>query len=407
MYIRQIQIKNFSLHLDAKVRLAPITVFVGPNGGGKSALFEALLNFSMISRGNIRQAFNRYPFSYEATVHRGAVHPARISFRVELCESADSPNSLSYYIQYSQTEPNEDYPNFTIQNETLTEMPGNNVLFDRADPPKEFHGLLENDRSLFAAIRFASTIRAKLQLPSSIVHCAQYISKFNRFRLEPTVLALPSRLPDIDDTDRSFAPRIGYSGEDLPGTLYYLNQKSAPEYEIIKARIREIEPLFKDFEFNLIGADRVGFSAIFSDNRQAIAAPRLSSGLLTYIGLIVLASSPKRPAIMMIEEPENGLTPQAIRSFYTCLRSLANQASQETRSQIMISSHSPFVICEAWNGDDRDFIHQVKVHNGHSLIRKFSDVILEQKIHLAKDGEGNRTGLGLKIAEEVMSGRFS
>src|SRR5258705_6533302 len=103
MFLRQIRIRNYSIHRDTTVRLTPVTVFVGPNGGGKSALFEALVNFSMISRGNLRQAFNRYPFSFRATVHRGAVAPARISFNVELTERLESAESLAYEIQYSQT----------------------------------------------------------------------------------------------------------------------------------------------------------------------------------------------------------------------------------------------------------------------------------------------------------------
>lgn len=77
------------------------------------------------------------------------------------------------------------------------------------------------------------------------------------------------------------------------------------------------------------------------------------------------------------------------------------------RSQVFISSHSPFVICDVWNGDDRDFIHQVKVANGRARIRKFTDVIKEEGIQLAKDSEGKRTMLGLRTAEEVMAGRMA
>ena len=59
----------------------------------------------------------------------------------------------------------------------------------------------------------------------------------------------------------------------------------------------------------------------------------------------------------MIEEPENGLTPQAVKSFYAAVRALAYNQNVEQRSQILLSSHSAFVMCEAWNGEDRDFIH--------------------------------------------------
>src|SRR5205823_12268743 len=125
------------------------------------------------------------------------------------------------------------------------------------------------------------------------------------------------------------------------------------------------------------------------------------------IGLVVLVATPNRPPVLMIEEPANGLAPQAVKAFYQAVRRLAFHEEPERRSQVLISSHSPFVICEAWNGEDRDFIHQVKVVNGRSQIRTFSDVIVQQGVPSGKDSEGYRTHLGLKTAEEVMGGSFS
>jgi predicted ATPase len=109
----------------------------------------------------------------------------------------------------------------------------------------------------------------------------------------------------------------------------------------------------------------------------------------------------------MIEEPENGLTPQAVKSFYGAVRALAYNDDPEHRSQVLLSSHSPYVICEAWNGEDRDFIHQVKVLDGKAQIRKFSAVVADQQIQLRKDKVGERTVLGLVNAEEIMAGYLS
>ena len=185
MFIREIRIKNFLIHKDSTVKLSPLTVLVGPNGGGKSAVFEALVNFSMISRGNLRQAFGRYPFSFRATLHRGVVAPGRISFVVEMSEHRDSPESLRYEIEYSQTAVTEDFPVFTIINERLIKNPGHQTLFDRSDPPNQLGGLLDDDRPLFSAIRQAQIMGRQLDYEPLVTHCAQQISRFNRFRLEP------------------------------------------------------------------------------------------------------------------------------------------------------------------------------------------------------------------------------
>ena len=64
-------------------------------------------------------------------------------------------------------------------------------------------------------------------------------------------------------------------------------------------------------------------------------------------------------------------------------------------------------MCEAWNGEDRDFIHQLKIEDGHCVLRKLSDAINQQGVVLAKDDAGNRTHLGLSNAEELMSGYYA
>ena len=165
MYVRQIEIRNFLIHKDTSLCLSPLTVFVGPQGGGKSALFDALLNFSMVSRGNLRQAFGPYPYSYRATMHRAANKIARIGYKVSMSRNVDDNDYLVYEIEYSQTSLVDQEPRFTIPTERLMRQPGNVVLFDRADPDAYpiSRGLeLEDDRSLLAAIRYAE-VRAPAQ----------------------------------------------------------------------------------------------------------------------------------------------------------------------------------------------------------------------------------------------------
>jgi predicted ATPase len=133
----------------------------------------------------------------------------------------------------------------------------------------------------------------------------------------------------------------------------------------------------------------------------------MSHGNLIFLGLMVLTYSPNRPPVMMIEEPENGLTPAAVKAFYHAVRALAFREDPAQRSQVLISSHSPFVMCEAWNGQDRDFIHQFKTENGQCVVRRLSEAIRAQGVVLSRDQldeQGRPIHLGLKNAEELMSG---
>jgi len=410
MYLRSFEIRNFMSHRRSDVEFAPLTLFVGPNGGGKSALFDALLNFSMLARGNLQQTFGPYPFSYRATLHHGARSVERIGFRASMSIGPLSEEYLEYSINYSQTGNSESRPEFTIHDELLTKQPGGVCLFNRSDVygcPLEHLCPSERDRSIFSPIRTKILASETDGIDPLVLDCVRDISRFNKFRLDPHVLSAPSRFPETTTDAVIASPRLGYNGEDLPGTLYYLAQVNDGAFQSIKEKIRELDETVEDFEFNMLGSDRVGFSLVYTDSRGTVPAVRLSTGVLSFIGLVTLLSSPGRPAVLMLEEPENGLTPQASKLFYDCASSLAQGKGGCGQSQVVISSHSPSLICGAWPTDVRDAIHQVKVLDGASRIKRFSEVVRDNGAVLAKERDGERNHLGLKTAEEVMSGYLS
>lgn len=392
------------IHKDSSISLSPLTVFVGPNNAGKSALFDGLLNFSMLSRGNISQAFGPYPYSFRTTLHHGVHKSSRISYEIELAESQSSNEYLQYIIDYSQTETG-DVPKYTIHQEKLTALPSGEILFDRAN--LDLSGLprhisLDADRSFFSVLRAISTpeLDSKFELAARL---APLLSRFNKFRLDPTTMAQPSRLPDPSPEP---AFHLGYHGEDLPSILYSLQETDIGTFSRVIEQVKAIDQEFSGIVFNSVGTDRIGFSADFRDSRGTIPAVRLSSGLLTYLGLIVLVTAPNRPPLMMIEEPENGLPPNSLTAFYHAVRDLAFREGSKSPTQVLMSSHSPFVICDAWNNEDRDFIIQVTVKEGSAVIRPFKTVIEENNIHLGKM-DGERRHLSLNLARQVMSGDYS
>jgi predicted ATPase len=406
MYIHELTVRNYMIHRSTTIKLAPITVLIGPNGGGKSALFDAILNFSMLSRGSIKQAFGGYPYSYSATKCRKAAGYERIGFDVVMSKS-ESTERLDYSINYSQVGSAElGNPTFEIKTESLATANGTR-LFDRdhaaASPLKRALKYVGEDYGILAAARQAAFegLDDGIQIVSD---CAKEIGRFNRFRLAPGELSKPSRIPDLSG---AAVPRLDYEGADLAACLYHMRETKDQALNTIIGKVQLVLPNFEGFEFNFVGVDKVAFSMKFTDGRGSINSARMSHGNLIFLGLMVLTYSQNRPPVMLIEEPENGLTPAALKCFYEAVRSLAFREDEEQRSQVLISSHSPFVMCEAWNGEDRDFIHQLKIEDGECILRKLSDAVNQQHIVLAKDDSNKRTILGLRNAEQLMSGYYA
>jgi predicted ATPase len=404
MFIRRFAIRNFKIHKDTSLSLFPITVFVGPNSGGKSAIFDALINFSMVCRGNLSEAFSQYPYSFEALRHHGASPSARIRYEAELALEANSEDSLNYMIEFSQNAGSNDEPTYSIHNEELKS--GAHVFFSRSEDICNIPGLgtLQTEgRSIFGALRRAAGVgewnETFADSAPLVQHCAKEISRIGRYRLDPTLLAQPGRVFDIEPGATQFyPPRVAYRGADLASVLYYLSETQSPILEKIGRIVAEAIAGFAGFEFNHVGSDRIGFAARFIDKRGAVVAPNLSDGCLSMIGLVTLALTAVKPSVLCVEEPENGLTPKATRVFYRTIHTLAQAEPASERSQVLLSSHSPFVIVDAWNGSERDFIYQCSPSEGMAKISKFSDVVEGGGV-LRSDGT-----LGLALAEQVMDG---
>ena len=308
MYLHEIKVKNYSIHKDTNVELSPVAVFVGPNGSGKSAFFEALLNFSMLARGRLSEAFGPYPYSFSATRYRGATRISRIGYDVLMSVTPDSADKVRYKIDYSQGAKGGEgtQPHFEIHTESL-EVDGQ-ILFDRNDPDGSvLQGALNYlgpDTGILSAVR-RSEIAGAAVVPTVVVELAKEVSRLNRFRLEPYALRGASPLPDLTAPD---APRIGHAGENAAATLYFLDKTGSPALTHIVDGLKRALPDFDSFEFNTVGAQRIGFSMRFTDVRESITAPRLSDGQLLVVGLMALLHGPGRPPVLMVEEPENGLT---------------------------------------------------------------------------------------------------
>ena len=99
MFISRFKVVNYKIHKSTEVALRPVTLFVGANNGGKSSLFDALLNFSMVSRGRVAQAFGPGPYSFRSVRHHAAPSSARVRFEVDLATKAGAP-PMRYSIAY-------------------------------------------------------------------------------------------------------------------------------------------------------------------------------------------------------------------------------------------------------------------------------------------------------------------
>ncbi len=346
MFIREISVSNFMIHRRTKLALYPMTVLVGPNNSGKSSLFDALLKFSAISSNPIQSAFPSGPYSYRARHYNGDVNDEPMCFNVAMGKSTEDEKYLLYEIAFRQISWKAGQAEYEITHEHLVEMPTGRTLFDRATGEivdEVIQEFINGQTGFFAGIRQAY-VEKKLQREGLIGHVAVSISRFGKYRLDPSLLNKPGPIPDVLAAAREHLtpPRMNYEGEGLASVLYFLDRTRDPRMELVIAGVASAVDGFEGFEFNAIPSGLVGFSARFSDSRGVVEAPNLSAGTLSLIGWLTLLQRGDRQPVLMLEEPELGLTPRSTKAVYDAAREAATSAKEP--SQLLISSHSPHVL---------------------------------------------------------------
>lgn len=396
MLIKDFKISNFLNHKETWITFDPVTVLVGPNNGGKTALFDALQNFSMVARGQISTAFGPGPYSFHAVRSNEASPYAPIRFEATLQPRDGDP--LVYEIEYGHA----GYETYSIHQEILRDSTDDRVLFNRSEDICEFDEVdqyLSPDRGLLASVR-----RLRLELGEEaderwprLSDIAMRISRVTKYRFVPSDLCRPSELPDPLESGPGHLPRMSYQGRNLAAILYQMAESEEPTLESIVGFLRTAVEGFDGFEFNTTGTNEIGFSVRFTDSRGVVNAPRLSSGTLTLIGFVTLLGGPSLGDVVCLEEPENGLTPASIESLYT---SLTDAVTSDSATQVIMSSHSPYVLTTAWNGDSRSFVRYVGASEGRAYVRPLQDVV-EASGELAW---GEFSNMSTQVAARMLSG---
>ena len=131
--------------------------------------------------------------------------------------------------------------------------------------------------------------------------------------------------------------RFSVDGANLPQVIQDL-QKDKPSYEGWLDQVRSILPI-KSIEIHEQPEDRRLFFDVLYQTGLRVHQWQLSDGTLRLLALTLLAYATGEPVTYLIEEPENGVHPQAIEAVYQSLSGLSE-------GQVLVATHSPVMVAQ-------------------------------------------------------------
>jgi predicted ATPase len=142
---------------------------------------------------------------------------------------------------------------------------------------------------------------------------------------------------DVDD-NRFLRP----DASNLAPYLYFLRERHASAYSLIRRTVQRMAPFFDDFilEPQRLNEKKIRLEWRHKNSDAYFDVASFSDGTLRFIALATLLLQPEeyRPSVILMDEPELGLHPYAIG----LLASLVKQAAVKT--QVVVSTQSPLLL---------------------------------------------------------------
>lgn len=344
--ITEIEIENFKSFEKVRLKLGGLNLFIGANASGKSNFFDALRVLQGIAYGfTVDEIFNGKPKSATSEVWegiRGGAWFAPYQRRDSLLESVPL-GSVRFSVVGTSRKQDLRY--------TVEIVPQKGKLF----PEKIEMGdgeLLWGDWSDRPTLQYMSGVAMDF-----------FRTLGNMQQLAP----VPALLRGYSQTH--LAPRMGERGENFAAVVQAIIQDEGLRSAYL-SWLRQLTPMELDDIVVLEGAVKEPLFALREGDKE-LPAPILSDGTLHFAAIAAAFFQPDMPAIITLEEIENGIHPSRLRLLLELLKSQSGGSGP----QVFATTHSPVVL--AWL-DEKDyettFLFKRDEQTGASIVTPLSEI---------------------------------
>jgi predicted ATPase len=349
--------KSFSPDKGIDLSLSPLTVIVGPNNSGKSNLFDLLQLVSNLAHQSFKDAF---------TAHRGdpadafwagyESEPKRLGIKLHFDEETVQGHLGSTPIAGAEYEL---YLEFDSRRRRLRSVgEGLTMLNDKGEPfwrsiETEFDKGRGDGNVLVRGGPDGLTFETEYRLEhmertalaqvqdthySFVLAVREALSSWRVFRPSPQAIRAPSA--DISSWD------IEPDGAGLPSVLSTLEREAEfdsrhrKRFQAIQRELQRAIPDLTGVHARDSGDGRLVL--IFEQNGQTVPARIVSDGALRVLALLTIAYSPEPPALIALEEPENGIHPHLLSFVVSMLRGVSQR--KRNPAQVLLNSHSSYLV---------------------------------------------------------------
>lgn len=330
--IESLKVQNFRALKDVEFRqITPLTVLLGPNGSGKTTVFDAFAFLSECVETGLRRAWDKRGRARELKT-RGSDGPVTIeikyrepgypliTYHLAVDERDGAPVVVEEWLQWKRGSRGRPFRFLDYKAGQGRAVSG--------DKPDE-----EDER-----------IEVPLNAPDLLA-----VNALGQFADHPRVSALRNFITgwyvsylSADSTrgqpESGPAEQLSRSGDNLANVIQYLSERHPERLEQIFHVLRQRVPRIESVLSETMPDGRLLLQIKDAPFSHPVLARFASDGTLKMLAYLVLLNDPAPPPFIGIEEPENFLHPRL-------LPELAEECrAASVRTQLLATTHSPFFL---------------------------------------------------------------
>lgn len=334
--IDTLRVQNYRALRDVTLRdITPLSVLLGPNGRGKSTVFDVFAFLSECYSIGVRGAWEKRN-RFEQLRSRGATGP--IIIEIKYREAPKEPR-LTYRLVLDEEEGTP-----VILKEELSWRRGSQY----GKPWKFLRFQRGEGQAASGETPDAVAKREDFRLDSPDLLA---VNALGQFQNHPRVSALRRFIRGwhisylSTQSGRSaveFGPQahLSSTGENLANVVQHLLERHPATLAVIFDRLADRIPQLERIEPERMADGRLLLKLKDKPFAEPILAKFASDGTLKVLAYLILLYDPQPPPFIGIEEPENFLYPRLLQNL------MEECVIAATRSQILVTTHSPDILSQ-------------------------------------------------------------
>lgn len=362
----KIRLTNYRTHACSELRMGPITLLIGNNNSGKSNLFSGIRHFSRL----VARARPEETDSERESVSTDRALLTRADLFAHRYRLAKKDDPMSFFCKWKGQAGEVEYTMKLLEHEAARGGVGcRETIRLRLRESAQWTDIDSGVEIPVERLLLRTEIENSASLePSKKKLCQRFFRDMAQafsYHFQPSFLKgkVPRSEPWI--SKGSIPSQLGYEGQNLQKILLRADSLDERAYQRFLAAIRRFEPTFHGIR-NDSGKDRIVWEFDLKQQKagrlEEFSSDAISDGLIKAAAVALLTTVFHPPALILIEEIENGINPGNINQFINWLWQAAGLPDTDERgyaTQVILTSHSPSVLREF--SDRLEYVYTIRL----------------------------------------------